>query len=133
MADITTNIVIDCQIQTTAKSFPALTMIDDTQKNIAEYLPVWEGSNVYDGINFPKIDRNGVISGTVKIQNQIAAFNRVCLYFRKTGQLIASTFTDEAGDFEFHCGLNRNVSDYFVVALTDQPYNAQVFDKITPA
>jgi hypothetical protein len=33
----------------------------------------------------------------------------------------------------FKCGLNRNVSDYYAVAMTDQPFNAQIFDKLTPA
>jgi len=46
--------------------------------------------------------------------------------------LIQSTFTDANGVFEFACGLNRNVADYYAVAITEQPFNAQVFDKLQP-
>lgn len=78
-------------------------------------------------------DRIGVITGTVKVLGVLQVKSRVNLYYRKTGQLIQSTFTDADGVFSFKCGLNRNVSDYFVVAMTDQPFNAQIFDKLTPA
>jgi hypothetical protein len=77
-------------------------------------------------------DRNGVISGTVKVLGALQNKARVSLYYRKTGQLVQSTFTNANGVFEFRCGLNRNVSDYYAVAITDQPFNAQVFDKLTP-
>jgi hypothetical protein len=78
-------------------------------------------------------DRIGTISGAVKVLGVLQVKSRVNLYYRKSGQLIQSTFTDADGVFLFKCGLNRNVSDYYAVAMTDQPFNAQIFDKLTPA
>lgn len=97
-----------------------------------EPLPVWEGGDMMNYLLFPTIDRNGTISGTVKVQGVLQYRARVSLYFRKTGALIQSTYTNALGEFEFKCGLNRNVSDYYAVAITEQPFNAQVFDKLTP-
>ena len=134
MANITANIVIDDLIDlTSAKSFPALGMTQDETLTHTENLPVWEGGTVMDYRLFPTVDRNGVIAGTVKVQGVVQAKARVFLHFRKTGALIQTTFTDELGAFSFACGLNRNVSDYYAVAITEQPFNAQVFDKLTPA
>jgi len=99
---------------------------------IREPLPVWEGGDVMDLRLFPTIDRNGTISGTVKVQGVLQNRSRVSLYYRKTGALIRSTYTNAAGEFEFKCGLNRDVADYYAVAITEQPYNAQVFDKLQP-
>ena len=96
---------------------------------IIEPMPWWLGRldlNLFE-------DRRGVITGTVKVLGVLQIKSRVNLYYRKSGQLIQSTFTDKDGVFLFKCGLNRNVSDYYAVAITDQPYNAQVFDKLTPA
>lgn len=98
-----------------------------------EPIPIWEGGSVMDYRLFPTIDRTGIIFGTVKLQGVLQKKARVSLYFRKTGALIQSTFTDENGAFLFQCGLNRNVSDYYAVAITDEPFNAQIFDKLTPA
>ena len=98
-------------------------------------------SDVLIGVNFwigtdagsLAVDRSGVISGTVKVLGVLQNKSRVSLYYRKTGALIQSTTTDKNGEFSFQCGLNRNVSDYYAVAITDQPFNAQIFDKLTPA
>jgi hypothetical protein len=94
-----------------------------------EFLPFWEG----DASKYFKVDRNGIISGTVKVLGVLQVKSRVNLYYRKSGQLIQSTFTNADGVFSFECGLNRNVADYYAVAITEHPFNAQVFDKLTPA
>jgi hypothetical protein len=99
-------------------------------KKHTEYLSWWSPGDILQKIS---TDRNGIISGTVKVQGVLQNKARVSLYFRKTGTLIQSTFTDTNGAFSFFGGLNRNVSDYYAVAITDQPFNAQVFDKLTPA
>lgn len=95
-------------------------------------LPVWEGGSIFSSTNFPTVDRGGVISGLVRALGVIQPHSRVYLYYRKTGALIKTAITDDAGHFVFDCGLNRTTSEYFVVAVTDLPYNAQVFDKLTP-
>lgn len=97
-----------------------------------EPLPFWEGGDVMNTVTFPKVDREGAISGTVRVQGVLQNRARVSLYYRRTGALIQTTYTNAAGEFEFECGLNRNVSDYYAVAITDQPFNAQVFDKLQP-
>jgi hypothetical protein len=133
MANITIAIVSDSLIDlASTKSFPPLGMKKDALMLHAEPLPTWEGGSVMDFRLFPTVDRNGKISGTVKVQGVLQNKARVSLYFRKTGALIQSTFTDANGVFSFACGLNRDVADYYAVAITDQPYNAQVFDKLQP-
>lgn len=137
MAEISTAITVP---DVFAKSLPlpinAVTVTPEL-KNLdpqihAEPLPVWEGGDAMDYRVFPTVDRNGTISGTVKVQDVLQNRIRVSLYYRKTGALIQSTFTNALGEFEFKCGLNRNNADYYAVAITEQPFNAQVFDKLTP-
>ena len=96
---------------------------------IIEPMPWWLGRL---DLNLTE-DRRGVITGTVKVLGVLQIKSRVNLYYRKSGQLIQSTFTDANGVFLFKCGLNRNVADYYAVAITEQPFNAQIFDKLTPA
>ena len=94
-----------------------------------EFMPWWLAR---PDLNLTE-DRIGIVTGTVKVLGVLQVKSRVNLYYRKSGQLIQSTFTDADGVFLFKCGLNRNVSDYYAVAITDQPFNAQIFDKLTPA
>ena len=96
---------------------------------IIEPMPWWLGRL---DLNLTE-DRRGTITGTVKVLGVLQVKSRVNLYYRKSGQLIQSTFTDANGVFLFKCGLNRNVADYYAVAITEQPFNAQIFDKLTPA
>lgn len=109
---------------------PAIKKVEITI--MREPLPVWDGGDAMDYRLFPTIDRSGTISGTVKVQDVLQNRVRVSLYYRKTGALIQSTYTNESGEFLFRCGLNRNVADYYAVAITEQSYNAQVFDKLQP-
>jgi hypothetical protein len=100
---------------------------DDTAVH-REFMPWWLGRL---DLNLTE-DRRGVIAGTVKVLGVLQVKSRVNLYYRKSGQLIQSTFTNADGVFLFKCGLNRNVADYYTVAITEQPFNAQIFDKLTP-
>ena len=136
MANITVDMVLETgieQLVLIAGFNPVVGVAIEKGIEITTPIPIWEGGSVNDYINFPTIDRNGVISGTVKVLGVLQNKAQVSLYFRKTGRLIQTTFTDASGVFSFDCGLNRNVSDYYAVAITEQPYNAQVFDKLTPA
>jgi hypothetical protein len=116
----------------TVQFFIPLTFKNEAFIEIQEQMPVWEGGGVFNTLSIPTVDRAGRIFGTVKVQGVLQNKARVSLYFRKSGALIQSTFTDENGVFSFQCGLNRNVSDYYAVAITQQPFNAQIFDKLTP-
>lgn len=93
-----------------------------------EYDSWWTSS----ALKNPLVDRSGTISGTVKVLGVPQKNAKVYLFFRRTGVLIQTASTNANGEFSFQCGLNRNVSDYYVVALTEQPYNAQIFDKVQP-
>lgn len=134
MADITVNVVVDdLNDFSTTKSFPSFSVVIDDVIDHTEPMPAWLGASTAAEIaNFLTVDRAGVISGTVKIQGVLQGKSQVNLYFRKSGQLIQSTFTDADGVFLFKCGLNRNVADYYAVAITEQPFNAQIFDKLQP-
>lgn len=130
MANITVDIVInDLNDFASSKTATNHSVVVDDLNDYAEYIPAWTG----DTSTYLTIDRAGTISGTVKVQGVLQVKSRVNLYYRKTGQLIQSTFTNADGVFLFKCGLNRSVSDYYAVAMTDQPFNAQIFDKLTPA
>lgn len=133
MAEITVDIVVDdINHLTSTKNFTAHKVVVDDLTHWQEPLPTWEGGDAMDYRLFPTIDRNGTISGTVKVQGVLQNRARVSLYYRKTGALIQSTYTNALGEFEFKCGLNRDKTDYYAVAITEQPFNAQVFDKLTP-
>jgi hypothetical protein len=133
MADITVAITLNSPLDLTSeKSFPLLEMTNAEILEHSEVLPFWEGGSVFTPSLFPTVDRNGIISGTVKVQGVLKERARVSLYFRKTGALIQSTLTDKNGVYFFQCGLNRNVADYYAVAISDDPFNGQVFDKLTP-
>lgn len=134
MADITVDIVVDDLDElSSAQTFTNhIVVIDDLDEHL-EFMPSWLSTGLaVENAAFLTENRDGVISGTVKVQGVLQNKSRVNLYYRKTGQLIESTFTDANGAFEFACGLNRNVADYYAVAITEQPFNAQVFDKLQP-
>ena len=135
MADISVAITYDVLTDlSSAKTFPTLDMKQNETTTHTERMPFWlSNGTATENAVFLTEDRRGIIAGTVKILGVLQNKARVNLYYRKSGQLIQSTFTDTNGVFSFACGLNRNVADYYAVAITDQPYNAQVFDKLTPA
>jgi hypothetical protein len=117
---------------TFAKKYTPWSVKKDVMFQLLERMPFWEGGGVFTTLKVPSVDRAGRIFGTVKVQGALQNKARVSLYFRKTGALIQSTFTNESGEFLFECGLNRDTSDYYAVAITEQPFNAQIFDKLTP-
>lgn len=73
---------------------------------------------------------NGVIFGTVTIQGLAAPNTRVELYYRATGQQINVAITNSFGQYRFD---NLDPAAlYTVVAKTSEPYNAVIYDKLTP-
>lgn len=97
----------------------------------SEPIPNWLGGSEFTGTNFPTIDRNGVIHGTVSIDGVLQEHARVYLYYRPTGALVRSAWTNAAGEFRFAAGMSRGSPDYFVVATTDLNYNAIAYDKLS--
>ena len=74
----------------------------------------------------------GDISGTVYVygvpQNNLTVF----LYNRVSGALVSTTSTDSDGYYIFYKKVPIITAGYFVVAVTNQLFNALVFDKVTP-
>lgn len=91
---------------------------------IRRVFPLWAA----DAMN---ADVSGVITGVVQVQGVPTANIRVTLHHRRSGLMIAGALTDKAGAYSF-ANLDKTSADYFVIALTEQPYNAMIYDKITP-
>lgn len=79
-------------------------------------------------------DKTGEITGNVKILGTNQVNKKVFLYWSVNGKLIDTALTDQNGDYTFS-GLDKNTSNYYVVCESDDVagYQAQVFNKITPA
>jgi len=137
MANITVDIVLDKgieQLVLIAGFNPAVGVVLESARELTTPMPFWlSNGTAAENAVFLTEDRHGIIAGTVKVLGVLQNKARVNLYHRKSGNLIQSTFTNADGVFSFACGLNRNVADYYAVAITEQPFNAQVFDKLTPA
>lgn len=78
--------------------------------------------------------RGGLIQGVVAEDGVVKANSPVFLYEREGGKFVAKTRTESDGSFAFR-GLNRESSDYLVVALDPDgvsPKNALVYDRVQP-
>jgi len=97
----------------------------DTTGEQSKLLPYWLGA---DAFNY---DTTGVINVSVTILGANAPYIKVHLYLHRTGLLVQSQKTDVNGVATF-TGLVKGSPEYFAVAVTDQAFNAVVFDKLTP-
>jgi hypothetical protein len=88
-------------------------------------MPFWQGGNTL------AIDAGGVISGAVMVQGVPAPYSKVRLHWRASAFLVDGVLSDKNGNFTFS-GLDRNSPRaYYAVALTEQDYNALIYDKLT--
>jgi hypothetical protein len=94
--------------------------------------PFWKYT-ASSAITYPDETPYGNITGYTK-KDGIAIGNIVVrLYYRPTGTLIRSVRSDASGYFEFSdLALPKSSSDFYVVALIDEAYNAEAADKLTP-
>lgn len=77
---------------------------------------------------FYPFDYNGVIADKVLIKG-VPAKRKVCLYLRATNELVATTWSDSAGNYRFE-NLAPNVQ-YYVLALDHtRNYNAVIQDML---
>jgi hypothetical protein len=90
------------------------------------------GSRFIEGRLLSHTDIHGSITGTVNT-NGIASPNvKVFLYYRPTGRLLATRFTNGLGQFVFSdMALSKIRSDYFVTAMSDT-YRAVITDNVLP-
>ena len=76
-------------------------------------------------------DSSGSITVTVQVEGVIHANMLVRCIHRKTGTRVSSGRTDENGQITFS-DLNRDaVGEYYVIAFSEQDYNALIYDKLT--
>jgi hypothetical protein len=99
--------------------------------------PTWD---TRPGVRWFNVPTNGAISGTVQDETTPGNYTAksgivVRLYWRLTGQLIASDTSDESGLFSFS-GLDpAETGAYFVLAFDDSSgtvYNIAPADLLTP-
>lgn len=103
-------------------------------------LPVWSfGGSLITLTLQAAVDVTGALSGTVKREGTVIANAWVFLYYRKNSIYIGATRSASDGSFIFsptvrpYIGLNKSVSDYFVLAIDPQSaFNAIIYDLLTP-
>lgn len=129
-------------------SIPATKWLTPTL-SYARYLPVWAidyrgwfvntgktlvVTNFNQGYTIPTvgIPITGSISGQVQEQTIPVAGRLVKLYYKPTGDIIASTYSDINGNYSF-AGLEPNATKYVVAAYNNIPlqYDAVIHDNIT--
>lgn len=91
------------------------------------YVPFWNANNL-------AAIGTGVLSGVVNDSAVPVPRCMVRLYYRPTGVLIRSAFTDAAGAFVFTALDPTDMQNYFVIAFDPAggtQYNAIIFDRLT--
>ena len=76
-------------------------------------------------------DAGGEITVTVEVEGVVRENALVHLFHRTTRTKVNAGRTDAAGQITFS-DLNRNAAgDYYVIAFSEEDYNALVYDKLT--
>lgn len=95
---------------------------------IEQYVAPW----AYDTRSMLSIDATGSLSGKVQVESIDTPNIQVRLYYRPTGQIIKSTFTNSSGVWTFE-GLETGSDDYYVLAVDPDggtSYNVVVYDRV---
>lgn len=98
-----------------------------------ELMPWWRGdvSPTFNGASFMALNRAGIISGKVTLDEVPVPYAPVFLFHLPTMTLIRFGRTDENGNYSFF-GLDKT-SDKYVAVARIPPHNAMIFDTLTPA
>lgn len=98
-----------------------------------EKMPWWRGDTpqLYNGPEFLGINRAGIISGRVFLDETPVPDTLVFLFYLPTMLLIRTGRTDENGDYSFD-GLDKTSNRYVAVTRVP-PHNAMILDTLTPA
>ncbi len=98
-----------------------------------EKMPWWRAdvSTAYNGQSFLDVDRAGVLSGSVLLDEIPVPSAEIYLFYLPDMLLIRTGKTDKNGNFSFD-GLDRSTNRYVAVARIP-PHNAMIFDTLTPA
>lgn len=101
--------------------------------NDSENLPWWRGDTplLYKGPEFLGINRAGIVSGTVFLDEIPVPDALVFLFYLPTMLLIRTGRTDENGAYLFD-GLDKTSNRYVAVTRVP-PHNAMILDTLTPA
>lgn len=125
MADLTLNAyLIDEPKIGISHAVNGIVPFRDLTNLIAIKTPGWEQ-------NAMNADTTGTFSGTVYVNLTPKPFAKVSLYDRVSGVKIDGARTDINGEYTF-TGLNKSSTEYYAVAVVEEPFNAIVWDKITP-
>lgn len=111
---------------------PPPSIISKRIPTLAEKMPWWRNdtSVAYNGAAFLAVDRKGVLTGKVTLDETPVAGTLVYLFYLPSMLLIRTGRTDANGDFSFD-GLDRTANKYVAVARIP-PHNAMIFDTLTP-
>lgn len=112
---------------------PPPSIISKRIPTLAEKMPWWRNdtSVAYNGAAFLAVDRKGVLTGKVTLDETPVVGTLVYLFYLPSMLLIRTGRTDANGDFSFD-GLDRTANKYVAVARIP-PHNAMIFDTLTPA
>ena len=111
---------------------PASTTIVSSQLNYVRAIQSYRSSLAMS--EWGSIDASGTLTGYVTENGDPVPYCVVNCYWRDTGVLVARTYADADGMFQFLL-LDPNVNKYFVVALDPDggtQYNAQIYDRLAP-
>lgn len=111
---------------------PPPSIISKRIPTLAEKMPWWRNdtSVAYNGSAFLAVDRKGVLTGKVTLDETPVVGTLVYLFYLPSMLLIRTGRTDANGDFSFD-GLDRTANKYVAVARIP-PHNAMIFDTLTP-
>ena len=111
---------------------PPPSIISKRIPTLAEKMPWWRNdtSVAYNGSAFLAVDRKGVLTGKVTLDETPVVGTLVYLFYLPSMLLIRTGRTDANGDFSFD-GLDRTANEYVAVARIP-PHNAMIFDTLTP-
>lgn len=73
----------------------------------------------------------GTLSGNVSVNSVPQSSKKVYIYYRTTGKLVGIATTDTNGDWSYNTLDTADLASYFAVCVTDEDFNAIVFDKLT--
>lgn len=131
MATVTTPSTVVLPVSSMLRTPPSV--ISKRLQTFSEKLPWWRNdtSIAYNGAAFFAVDRSGIISGVVLLDETPIPNTDVFLFYLPSMILIRTGKTDANGQYSFD-GLDKSSNKYVAVARIP-PHNAMIFDTLTPA
>lgn len=133
MATITTPSKYYTQFYSMLVRVPPTIAMKRSTANYMEKLPWWrkDVSATYNGSAFLGLNRAGVVSGKVTLDETPVVGAEVFLFSLPAMIMIRTGRADKNGNYSFD-GLDKSSNKYVAVARIP-PHNAMIFDTLTPA